>query len=155
MLSLEPSREFFRRLSDVLTEQAGVIDRVFPPTVNVMLPFLERVAEDVISEYVTPVIDEAHDRDIEMYLKAVTGIFRQSLDFAASLPRTQGSGDQETFRKDVMGVMARVFDAHVDLYLQEELDHFRKTCESEVEKWEKQVGSLFWVITCSALIQGG
>ncbi|TGZ76705.1 hypothetical protein EX30DRAFT_324366 [Ascodesmis nigricans] len=138
-LSLEPAKAFFHRLAGIMKEQAAVIDRVFPDTVNVLLPFLERVAEDVIGEYISPVVDEAHDRDIEMYLKAVTGLFRLCVEFAASLPPTKGSGDRETFRKDVLAVMARVFDPHIDLYLQEELDYFRKTSESEVEKWEKQI----------------
>ena len=66
--SLAPAKLFWERLAVILKEQAGVIDRVFPPTVNVMLPFLERVAEDVISEYVTPLLDETHERDVEQYL---------------------------------------------------------------------------------------
>ncbi|KAI5795045.1 exocyst complex component Sec10-like protein [Geopyxis carbonaria] len=135
--SLEPSKEFFRKLGEILKEQAGIVDRVFPPTVNVMLPFLERVAEDVISDYTTPIVDEAHERDTEQYLKAVVGLYKQSLDFAASLAGAKGSGD--TWRQDAVAVMVRVFDQHVDLYLQEELDYFRKTCEAEVDEWDKKI----------------
>lgn len=135
--SLGPSSEFFKRLSKVLNEQAGVIDRVFPAHVNAMLPFLDRVAEDVISEYITPILEEAHERDIEMYLRAVAGIYHQCIEFAKTLTPTQGSG--ETFREDVLKVMQRVFEPHVDLYLQDELEHFRKKSQDEVDLWEKKV----------------
>lgn len=136
--SLEPSSQFFARLSAVLGEQARVIDRVFPTSVDVMMPFLERVAEDVISEFVTPILDEAHDRDIEMYLKAVAGIYHQLLEFSKTLLPTVGSGGNS--HQDVAKIMGRVFEAHVDLYLQEELDNFRKKCQTEVDSWEKKVG---------------
>ncbi|CUS14548.1 unnamed protein product [Tuber aestivum] len=135
--SLEPSLLFFTRLSALLLEQADVIDRVFPATVNVMIPFLERVAEDVISEFVTPILDEAHDRDIEQYLKAVAGIYHRLLEFAKTVKATKGSG--ENFPEEAMKIMGRVFEAHVDLYLQDELDYFRKKCEAEVDSWEKKI----------------
>ncbi|KAG0138407.1 exocyst complex component Sec10-domain-containing protein [Tuber indicum] len=135
--SLEPSLLFFTRLSALLHEQADVIDRVFPATVNVMIPFLERVAEDVISEFVTPILDEAHDRDIEQYLEAVAGIYHRLLEFAKTIKVTKGSG--ERFAEDTMKIMGRVFEAHVDLYLQDELDYFRKKCETEVDSWEKKI----------------
>ncbi|PWW75161.1 hypothetical protein C7212DRAFT_358465 [Tuber magnatum] len=135
--SLEPSLHFFTRLSALLREQADVIDRVFPATVNVMIPFLERVAEDVISEFVTPILDEAHDRDIEQYLKAVAGIYHRLLEFSKTIKVTRGSG--ERFPEEAMKIMGRVFEAHVDLYLQDELDYFRKKCEAEVDSWEKKI----------------
>ncbi|KAI5810183.1 exocyst complex component Sec10-domain-containing protein [Peziza echinospora] len=137
--SLDPSLEFFGRLSGLLNDQANVIDRVFPDTVNVMVPFLERVAEDVIGEYITPVFDEAHDRDIEMYLKAVGGIFQHVRQFSDSITRPHGSGGEDDFRHEVWRIMARVFEPHVDLYLQEELDYFKKKAQGEVDEWGKKV----------------
>ena len=135
--SLEPSKEFYQKLAKAMNEQASVIDRVFPPRVNVLLPFLERVAEDVIAEYVTAIVDQAHDRDIRQYLTAVTGLFKQSVEFGASLTPTKGSGPK--FREDVQNVIAQIFDAHTDLYLQEELDFFRKRSEIEVDTWDQKV----------------
>jgi len=135
--SLEPAKTFWSKLAEVLREQARVIDRVYPPTVSVMLPFLERIAEDVITEYITPILDEAHDRDMDQYLKGVTGFLKQSIEFGAALEPSRFSAD--TFTKDVQIILMRVFDAHVDLYLQEELDHARHKFEAEVESWEKKV----------------
>ena len=140
--TIQPSLEFFRRLSKLINEQSNVIDRVFPEAINVMVPFLERVSEDVVGEYVTPVLDEAHERDIEMYLKAVGGIFQQIKQFSDSITRPKGAGTEEQFRHNVLQIMARVFEPHVDLYLQEELDYFRKKATGQVDSWGKKVGIL-------------
>jgi len=125
-----------------------VIDRVFPETVDVMIPFLERVSEDVIGEYVTPILDEAHERDGEMYLKAVGGLFQQLRQFSDTVARPKGSGTEEQFKKNVWQIMARVFEPHVDLYLQEELDHFKKKATGEVDEWNEKV--LIWTTTIAA-----
>ena len=104
-----------------------------------MIPFLERVAEDVIAEYVTPILDEAHERDVEMYLKAVGGIFQELRQFSNSISKPKGTGSEEHFRRDVWRIMGRVFEPHVDLYLQEELDDFKRKAQSEVDEWGKKV----------------
>jgi recyclin-1 len=137
--TLEPAKVFWDKLAVVLKEQADVIERAFPPTVNVIVPFMERVAEDVISEYITPLLDEAHDRSIEKYLIAVTGLLKQGLDFGASLAPVLSKSSAGNPMEEVMGVIKRVFDAHVDLYLQEELDFAKTKFNQEVDTWEQIV----------------
>jgi recyclin-1 len=136
-LSLKPSHEFFRGLAIALNEEAAVIDRVFPPSVDILLPFLERVAEDVISEYITTLLDEAHDISIEVYLKAVAGVFEQALQLGISLQATKGS--KPDFSEEAMRIISRCFEQHIDLYLQEEFDFFKRRCAAEVETWEKRL----------------
>jgi recyclin-1 len=136
-LSLQPSHNFFEGLAITLNEEAAIIDQVFPPTVDVLLPFLERVAEDVISEYITALFDETHEVSIENYLKAVAGIFDQALQLAVSLKPSKGS--KPNFQDEAMQVITRCFEPHVDLYLQEELDFFKNKSMTEVESWEKRL----------------
>ncbi|ORY00004.1 exocyst complex component Sec10-like protein [Clohesyomyces aquaticus] len=136
-LSLQPSHDFFRGLAIALHEESGVIDRVFPPSVDVLLPFVDRVGEDIISEYITSVFDEAHDVSIEVYLKAVAGLYEQALQFAISLQATKAS--KPNFQEEVMRIISRCLEPHVDLYLQEELDFFKRHSASEVEAWEKRL----------------
>lgn len=134
---LEPSREFLGRLSKKINEQANVINRVFPPGEDVLQIFLDKIGEDILMEYVTPLFDEAHERSIPSYLKAVAGIFEQSMLFAATLKPSKNSGAD--FTEKVKAVVARVFEPHVDLYLQDELDHFKRLAETEVANWENKL----------------
>lgn len=136
-VALEPSREFFLRLSASLVEQADLIDRIFPQEMDVMQVLMDKVGEDIISEYLNPLFDEAHGRNIESYLKAVSGIFEQAAQFSASLVPSEAAGD--SFKSKVDEVLAKVFEPHVDLYLQEELDFFKAQAETEVASWEAKL----------------
>ncbi|USP79922.1 F-box protein pof6 [Curvularia clavata] len=136
-LILEPSHKFFKGLATELNNEAEIIDRVFPPTVDVLQTFLERVADDVIAEYLTTLFDEAHDASIETYLKAVAGVFDQAVQLAMSLRPTKAS--KSDFQQEVMRIIMRCFEPHVDLYLQEELDYFKRKSEAEVDTWEKRL----------------
>lgn len=136
-VSLQPSHDFFRGLATALNNEGLIVDRVFPPTIDVLMPFLDRVGEDIISEYVTSLFDEAHESSIEVYLKAVSGVFEQGLQFAQSLQPTKGS--QPNFQEECSRIVARIFEPHVDLYLQEELDFFKRKSDAEVEAWEKRL----------------
>jgi recyclin-1 len=136
-LTLEPSREFFHGLAIALNEETSIIDRVFPPSFDVLQPFLERVAEDIISEYITSLFDEAHDVGTDVYLKAVAGIFDQASQLAISLKPTKGS--KANFQEEAIRIISRCFEQHIDLYLQEELDFFKRKSVEQVEVWEKRL----------------
>ncbi|TAQ85869.1 hypothetical protein B7494_g5822 [Chlorociboria aeruginascens] len=138
-IALEPSREFLERLSLKINEQANIIDRVFPSGDDVLQILLEKVAEDILMEYVTPLFDEAHERSIPSYLKAVSGIFEQSMRFAISLKPTKFSGGD--FTDKVKTIVAKVFEPHIDLYLQDELDYFKRIAETGVGEWENKLSA--------------
>lgn len=139
-IALEPSRQFLEKLSGKVNEQADVIDRVFPVGVeDVLQIFLNKVAEDILMEFITPLFDESHERSIPSYLKAVAGLFEQTLRFGLTLKPSENSGND--FTAQVKAVVARVFEPHVDLYLQEELDYFKKQADAEVGSWESKLSA--------------
>ncbi|KAK3944159.1 exocyst complex component Sec10-like protein [Diplogelasinospora grovesii] len=140
-IALEPSRQFFDVLQRKINEQAGIMERIFPNPKPAFWAFVDKVREDIIMEYATPLFDETHERSIPSYLKAVSGLFEQTLQFfrALTLPGVKGiaSGkEQETKAKEFA---LKVFEPHLDLYLQDELDYFTKQAEQEVGEWEKKL----------------
>ncbi len=136
-VSLEPARRFQEVLLAKVNDQAGVIERIFPEPAAVFWEFVDKVREDIIMEYTTPLFDECHERSIASYLKAVSGVFEQTMRFFQTLTPPQGShGDINEKAKDLT---LRVFEPHLDLYLQEELDFFTKQAETEVSQWEKKL----------------
>jgi recyclin-1 len=138
-LDLRPSHEFFRHLAVSLNEQCMTIDRVFPLTADVLYPFIDRMADDVVSEYITILFDEAHDGSIETYLKAVSGVFEQALRFAISIRPSKAS--KKTFSEDVTKIISRCFEQHIDLYLSEELEYFKSKSDEEVGTWERRLSA--------------
>ncbi|KAH8598214.1 exocyst complex component Sec10-domain-containing protein [Bisporella sp. PMI_857] len=138
-IALGPSRTFLENLARKINEQASIIDRVFPVGEDVLQPFLDKVAEDVLMEYVTPLFDESHEQSIPSYLQAVSGIFEQSMQFGFSLKPSKNSGSD--FPEKVKAIIARVFEPHIDLYLTDELDHFKRLAEAEVGNWESKLSA--------------
>ena len=136
---LDPSQAFLENWSRKVNEQSDVIDRVFPTGVDVLQVLLEKLGEDVFTDYVNPLFDELHDRSVPAYLKAVAGIYEQCGLFAASLKPSKNSG--ENFAVNVKGVISKVFEPHVDLFLADELDHFKHLAEKEVGSWEDKLSA--------------
>ncbi|KAH7166225.1 exocyst complex component Sec10-like protein [Dactylonectria macrodidyma] len=138
-ITLEPSRRFFEMLLTKVNEQADVMERIFPDPANVFWAFVDKVREDVIMEYSTPLFDEAHARSMAPYLKAVSGVFEQAMLFLRSLKPPKGS------TRDVLEMAKelalRIFEPHLDLYLQAELDFFTNHAETEVSDWEKKLSA--------------
>ena len=136
-IALDSSRQFLESLCRKVNEQSDIIDRVFPAGEDVLQSLLDKIGEDILMEYVTPLFDECHERSMPSYLRAVSGMFEQSMQFAVSLKPSKNSGSN--FGEKVKAVIARVFEPHVDLYLQEELDCFKKVAETEVGNWENKL----------------
>ncbi|KAM3516071.1 hypothetical protein MY11210_000353 [Beauveria gryllotalpidicola] len=136
-VSLTPSQHFFERLLLKVNEQAGVIERIFPDADHVFWELVDKIREDIIMEYTTPLFDEAHERSMAMYLKAFAGVFEQTMRFFGSL-KPPGATEEKVGEMAKVMVL-RVFEPHLDLYLQEELEYFTKQAEQSVSQWEKKL----------------
>ena len=136
-LFLVESHSFFSHLSSAFNSQVSIIDQVFPASVNVIVPFLQRVGVDVIATYLTTLFSYLHERSMESYIRAVSGIYEQSLRFAKSLQPPQHSGDE--FYETLDQTITKVFEPHVPSYLTEEMAFFKRRSEIEVGGWERQL----------------
>ncbi|KAK0727282.1 exocyst complex component Sec10-domain-containing protein [Lasiosphaeria miniovina] len=138
-ISLEPSRRFFDVLAVKVNAQAAIIERIFPSPGPVFSAFVEKVREDIVAEYTTPLFDETHERSIPSYLKAVSGLFEQTLQFFRALtPPKDTNAPQKQAAKEFA---LKLFEPHLDLYLQDELDYFTKETEHKVGEWEKKLSA--------------
>lgn len=135
--SMEQSYRFFHNTSSEFNEQVAIMDRIFPASVDTVIPLLRRVGQEVILEYLVALFDEAHQTNLEAYLKAVSTTYSQSLDFAQSLRPGNDLGD--AFPGAVDDIVLKAFEPHIELYLKEEIEFFKRISEAEVGSWEKQL----------------
>lgn len=138
-ISLEPSRRFFEVLLTKVNAQADIIERIFPNPGPVFWAFLAKVREDIIMEYVMPLFDESHERSIAAYLKAVSGLFEQTMQFLTTLTPPKGAKEEQAAMAKETAL--KIFEPHLDLYLQDELDYFTRQAEREVGEWEKKLSA--------------
>jgi len=134
-VDLGPAQNFFENLANKVIEQAGVIDRVFPESVDVLTPFLERLCEQIINEYLLTLFQEARGKGIETWVKAIAGTLEQALRFVASLQPTRASPPD--FLDLVKGMILPFYERRMDRYLGDELTLFLDKSDSEVSHWEK------------------
>ena len=136
-ITLSPARLFFEMLLAKVNDQAQVIQRIFPDAAAVFWALLDKVREDIIMEYTNPLFDESHERSIPSYLQAVSGVFEQAFLFFESVKPPKDS--KEITMDKAKELSLKVFEPHLDLYLQEEQDHFTKHAETEVSNWDKKL----------------
>lgn len=134
---LQHTQAFFTRLSVAYNEEVAIMNRVFPPALDVASPFMEKVGNDVLLPFLTAIFDELHRISMESYLTAVSVTFVQCMNLSEALLPIRNSGDK--FDQYLDSVVCKIYEPHIDLYLAEELDHFRKGCEATVADWDRQL----------------
>ncbi|KAI9369316.1 exocyst complex component Sec10-like protein [Aspergillus egyptiacus] len=136
-VKLEHTQAFLTRLSVAFNEEVSIINRAFPSSLQVASKFIEKVGRDVLYPFFTAIFDELHRSDMESYLTAVSGTFAQCMNICNVLLPIQSSLD--TFDELLRRAIAQVYESHMDLYLAEELDFFRKGSEAIVGEWDRQL----------------
>ncbi|KKK18696.1 hypothetical protein P175DRAFT_0530626 [Aspergillus ochraceoroseus IBT 24754] len=136
-IKLEYTQVFFTQLSVAFNEEVSIANRAFPPTLKIASSFVEKVGRDVLSPFLTAIFDELHRSNMESYLTAVSGTFAQSMNLCDVLLPIQNSA--EGFGELLLLAIAEVYEPHMDLYLAEELDFFRKGSEAAVGEWDRQL----------------
>ncbi|KAL2808016.1 exocyst complex component Sec10-like protein [Aspergillus granulosus] len=134
-IKLHQTQVFFTRFSVAFNEEVSVINRAFPPALEVASPFIEKVGRDVLYPFLTAIFDELHRSNLESYLTAVSGTFAQCMNLSDVLLPIQNSLD--TFEESLDQAITQVYEPHMDLYLAEELDFFRKGSEAAVGAWDR------------------
>ena len=136
-IKTQHTQAFFTRLSVGYNEEVSIMNRVFPSALDVATPFMEKVGQDVLYPFLTPIFDELHRSNLESYLTAISVTFIQCMNLSESLLPIRNSGDK--FDQYLDSVVCKIYEPHLDLYLAEELDHFRKNSEAIVSEWDRQL----------------
>jgi recyclin-1 len=68
---------FITHILEAVRIDAERAQRVFPPGARVILLFSERVANDVLAEYIQPLLAQSRIVSSEMFLRAVAATFVQ------------------------------------------------------------------------------
>lgn len=134
---LQHTQAFFTRLSVAYNEEVSIMNRAFPPALDVAATFMEKVGQDVLYPFLSAIFDELHRTNTESYLNAISVTFVQCMNLSESLLPIRNSGVK--FDHYLDSVVCKIYEPHIDLYLAEELDYFRKGSEATVADWDRQL----------------
>ncbi|KAJ5787672.1 hypothetical protein N7457_002662 [Penicillium paradoxum] len=136
-INMEQTQAFFTRFSVAFNDEISIMNRVFPPDLDVTSSFMAKVGQDVLYPFLTAIFDELHRVSIESYLTAISATFVQCMNLSEALLPVRSSDAK--FDEYLDNVVIKIYEPHIDLYLAEELDHFKKACEATVAEWDRQL----------------
>ncbi|KAF9004655.1 exocyst complex component Sec10-domain-containing protein [Cyathus striatus] len=136
----------FRAMDDFMTAILAAIDehgsravRVFPPASAVILSFSERLATEVLGEYITSLLTRAQEISTDIYLKAVAATFGEAWRIVDAILQAASqrldSGIEKIQAEDIV---YKMFEINMDEYLDEEVETLKRILEKICNTWDRQ-----------------
>lgn len=134
-LSLERVQAYFERLGSAYAQETAIIQTVFPQAEVVSLLFLQKIAEEVLAPFLTALFLDARTRNTSMYLRVISGTFAAVKQFLLNYALPPNPDEATILRANE--VMIKIYEPHMDLYLDEEFTFFKQKADKEVQQWDQ------------------
>jgi len=131
---------YIQSLIALITKEGGRIARVFPPQLDALVYFLDRLCSDVVSEYISSLLDGAQELENPLFLLATAATFGQLYRLVPAVLSIEPRGAMVTENR-VEDVVWRLFEPHMDDYLTEEGEWVRTVLEGMCKDWDEKVAS--------------
>ncbi|KAI8974035.1 exocyst complex component Sec10-like protein [Trametes punicea] len=131
--------EFMADILSVLAEHGYRAVRVFPPEANVLLLFADRLANEVVGEYISSLLTRAREISNEIFLKATAASFKEAWRMVDTIVQVGSSKDPDFPRTKAEDVVYRMFEPNMDEYLDEEVEFVKQSFEMICRAWEKEL----------------
>ncbi|GAA5874623.1 hypothetical protein JCM16303_002927 [Sporobolomyces ruberrimus] len=125
----------------ILTREGSLIARVFPPESDVLLYFLERLANDVVSEYITSLLSAAQGLQHPLFLLATAATFGQVYRLVETVLEIEPRNEKLVTKERAEDVVFRMFEPLMDDYLSEEGEWIREVLEGMCQEWDRKTAS--------------
>ncbi|BGP16438.1 hypothetical protein JCM10213_004006 [Rhodosporidiobolus nylandii] len=131
---------YMQSIIAVLSKEGSLIARVFPPEADVLLYFLERIADDAISDYITQLLSAAQPLQHPLFLLATAATFGQVYRLVDAVLEIEPKNPLVT-KERAEDVVFRMFEPLMDDYLTEESEWIRETLVQMCEEWDQKTAS--------------
>lgn len=124
--------------------------KVFPPSAGVVLTLCDRVAADVIGEYVQTLLSQTRVMSQELSLQATAASFIQSWKLVDTTLDLLGDKVADAQRTAIEGSVYNMFEPHMDEYLEDETEWTQNALNGICNAWDAQLGTKTGAIAGSA-----
>ncbi|TFK62641.1 hypothetical protein BDN72DRAFT_889964 [Pluteus cervinus] len=139
-LDFDAMDEFMNHILKSIIEHGSRAVRVFPPASQVLILFAERLANEVVGEYVTTLLTRAREVSTAVYLRANAASLRESWRMVDAIVQAASEReDSEVSREKAEDVVYQMFETNMDEYLDEEVESLKVALEGVLKSWDKQV----------------
>ena len=133
--------EFMSLILDAIAEHGSRAVRVFPPASGVLVAFAEKLAGEVVSEYVTSLLTHARQLGTGVYLKCVAAAFKESWKMVDAIMHAakERPNEEVVSRTRAEDVVYQMFEVNMDEYLDEEVEALKSAFDGACKEWNRGV----------------
>ncbi|KAG6828773.1 hypothetical protein H0H92_006796 [Tricholoma furcatifolium] len=148
-LAFDAMDEFMGAVLKAIEEHGSRAVRVFPPAAQVLLGFAERVATDVVGEYITSLLTQARaSPSSAVFLQATAASFKEAWRIVDVLLRVAKARETEnTPREEIISntraedVVYQMFESNMDEYLDEEVEALKNVFAVICKAWSRELAT--------------
>ncbi|KZT22891.1 hypothetical protein NEOLEDRAFT_1070445 [Neolentinus lepideus HHB14362 ss-1] len=138
-LAFDAMDELMTNVLDAIREHGARAVRVFPPPSGVLLSFADRLAVEVVGEYVAELLTRAREVSNAAFLQATAASFKESWRIVDALMQVaEQRTDSLVTRTKAEDVVYRMFETNMDEYLDEEIESLKHNFDVICRSWDKQ-----------------
>ncbi|KAJ2925297.1 hypothetical protein H1R20_g11764, partial [Candolleomyces eurysporus] len=136
-LAFDAMDSFMEWVLRAISEHGARAVRIFPPPSQVLLSFADRIANEVVGEYVTSLLSRARELSTDTYLKSVAASFRESWRMVDAILEAAKQRDDSNIPKTrAEDIVYRMFEVNMDEYLDEEAEVVKMAFDSICKGWD-------------------
>ena len=139
--------DFMNHISKAIELDGADVVRIFPAESRVLLNYADRVASEVVGEYITPLLSHARAISNEAFLKATAASFEQAWRIVDALLVVSKPADPDMppviTTTQAEDVVYRMFEVNMDEYLDEEVECVKVAFDSICREWDRTVRLFF------------
>ncbi|EAU80452.2 f-box protein pof6 [Coprinopsis cinerea okayama7 len=112
--------------------------RVFPPESQVLLSFADRIANEIVGDYISSLLSRARELSTEIYLQSAAASFKETWRMVdAIMEAAKARPDSNIPRTRAEDVVYKMFEANMDEYLDEEVEAIKLSFERTLKNWDR------------------
>ncbi|KAF7297818.1 hypothetical protein MKEN_01405500 [Mycena kentingensis (nom. inval.)] len=139
-LDFDAMHEFMDSILGAITEHGSRAVRVFPPASGTLIAFCDRVATEIVGEYITSLLTRAREISNATFLKATAATFRESWRMTEAIMQAgKEREDSDISQTRAEDVVYRMFEINMDEYLDEEVESVKQAFEVTCKTWDRQM----------------
>ncbi|TFK45675.1 hypothetical protein OE88DRAFT_1639530 [Heliocybe sulcata] len=138
-LAFDAMDELMTTVLAAVREHGARAVRVFPPESGALLSFADRLAVEVVGEYIAQLLTRAREISNVAFLQATAASFKESWRIVdALIAVAQQRSDSLVTRTKAEDVVYRMFETNMDEYLDEEIESLKYSFDAICRNWDKQ-----------------
>jgi recyclin-1 len=138
-LDFTPMDAFMSHVLESFKLDAELAVKVFPPGARIVHAFADRVAMDVIGEYISTLLGQTRIMSPEMSLRATAASFVQAWKLVDAAVELLGEQQTETPRTMIEHSVYQMFEPHMDEYLDDETEWVQGALDGICNAWDAQL----------------